>query len=176
MRAIELVSPLSLAECEDRLREATDRDGLLSWFSARPVVGRVSGRSVRLRKRIWYRNSFQTSLSGSLEDRDGSTAFRGRAGMHPFVTGFLAVWFGLLVLMGGAAFVAGVGGLFGGRGQPLGMIALPVGLAFGGGLVRFGRWLARDEEAFLVAFVAEAIAAGRAPEAEPGAAADTAAR
>jgi hypothetical protein len=50
------------------------------------------------------------------------------------------------------------------------MIALPVGLTFGGGLVWFGRWLARDKEAFLVAVVAEAIAARHAPDAEPSAA------
>ena len=167
MRAIELVSPLPPEECEARLREATDRDGLLSWFGSRPVLGRVSGRSVRLRKRIGYRNSFQTFLTGSLEERDGSTVFRGQAGVHPLVTGFMAVWFGLLILLGGAAFVAGVGGLLGGRGHVLGVIVPAVGLAFGVGLVWFGRWLARNEESFLVAFVAEVIAARRAPEAEP---------
>ena len=120
MAVIELLSPLPPEECETRLREATGRDGLLSGFSSWSVVGRVSGRSVRLRKRIGYRNSFQTVLTGSLEGRDGSTVFRGKAGMHPFVTGFLAVWFGLLTLIGGAAFVAGIGGLLGGRGHPSG--------------------------------------------------------
>ena len=167
MAAIELFSPLPPEECEARLRESTDRDGLLSWSSSWAVVGRVSGQSVRLRKRIGYRNSFQTFLTGSLEGCDGSTVFRGKAGMHPFVAGLMALWFGLLVFIGGAGFVAGVGGLFGGRGHPLGMVGLPVGLAFWGGLVWFGRWLARNEEAFLIGFLAEVIAARRAPEAEP---------
>jgi hypothetical protein len=104
VRTIEFVSPLPPQECEARLRETTDHDGLLSWFGSRPVVGRVSGRSVRLRKRIWYRNSFQTFLTGSLEERDGSVVFRGKAGMHPLARGIMAVWFGLLVLIGGALF------------------------------------------------------------------------
>jgi hypothetical protein len=119
---------------------------------------------VRLRKRISYRNSFQTFLIGSLEGRDGATVFRGRAGMHPLVIGFMAVWFGLLALIGGAAFVATVGGLIAGQSQPLGAIIPLLMAAFGVGLVWFGRWLARGEEAFLVAFVAEVIAAYRTPD------------
>jgi hypothetical protein len=47
MSVIEVVSPLPPNECEARLRAATDRDGLLSWFGTRPVLGRVSGRSVQ---------------------------------------------------------------------------------------------------------------------------------
>jgi hypothetical protein len=163
---VELVSPLSREECEARLRAATDRDGLLSCFGSRQVVGRVSGGSVRLRKRIGYRNSFQTFLIGSLKGRDGATIFRGRAGMHPFVTGFMAVWFSLLVLIGGAAFAAAVGGLIAGQGQPLGAIIPPLMLVFGVGLVCFGRWLARSEEAYLIAFVADAIDASSAAKVE----------
>ena len=169
MSVIELASSLPPDECAARLRAAIDQEGVLSatgLFGSKPVAGRIAGHRVRLRKRIWYRNSFQTFMIGSLEGRDGSTIFRGKAGMHPFVTGFMAVWFGLLTLIVGAAFVAGIGALFGGRGDPLGVIALPVGLAFGGGFVWFGRWLARNEEAFLVGFVAEVIAAGHAPDAE----------
>jgi hypothetical protein len=38
-------------------------------------------------------------------------------------------------------------------------------LAFGGGLVQFGRRLARDEERFLVAFVGKVAGFGTVPEA-----------
>jgi hypothetical protein len=170
VRFIELVSPLSHEESEARLRAATDRDGLLSCFGSRPVVGKVSGGSVRLRKRIGYTNSFQTFLVGSLEVRDDVTMFRGRAGMHPLVIGIMAVYFGLLTFIGAPAFVAAEGG----QGLPLGAITPLLMLVFGVGLVWFGRWLARDEEAYLVAFVTRAIAAGRAQEAEPGVAPDPA--
>jgi hypothetical protein len=168
MRAVKLVSPLTPDECVARLRAATDRDGLLSWFGSRPVVGRVSEGSVRLRKRIGYRNSFQTILTGSLEGCGGATLFHGRPGMSPLVTGFMAVWLGLTLLIGGvfvAALIAGRVGL-------LGTVIPPLMLAFGAGLVWFGRWLARGEEAFLVAFVAQVIGASLAPDAEPNAAAD----
>jgi hypothetical protein len=57
--AIELVSPLPPDECAARLREATDNEGLRSSFGARPVIGRVSRRSVRLRKRIGFRDSWK---------------------------------------------------------------------------------------------------------------------
>ena len=165
---IELVSPLPLDECESRLREAADREGLLSWFGSKPIVGRVSARYIRLRQRIGYRNSFQTFLIGSLEDCDGGTLFRGRAGMHPLVKGFMAVWFSGVVLFGGIAFVTSIQGMLAGGGQPIGAIIPAAMLAFGVVLVGVGRWLARDEERFLVSFLAGVIGAPET-KAEPSA-------
>ena len=125
MSTIELVSPLPLDESGARLREATDRGGLLSWFGSKPIVGRVSGRSVRLRKRIGYRNWFQTFLTGTLEPHGEGSAFRGTAGIHPLVTAFMVAWFAGVVLIGGALFVAAVQGLVVGGGQPVGLVVPP---------------------------------------------------
>jgi hypothetical protein len=165
--AVELVSPLPPEECAARLREATDNEGLLSWFRSRPVIGRVSGRSVRLRKRIGYGNSFQAILVGRLEERDGGTVFRGKAGVSTFVTIFMAAWFCGVGLLGGAMSVIAIGEMLGVKfgerpmerslALPLVAVIAPLMLTFGVGLVRFGRWLARDEERFLVAFVADTI-------------------
>ena len=47
---------------------------------------------------------------------------------------------------------------------PVAPIMLLLMFAFGVGLVRFGRWLACDEERFLVAFVAKVAGFGPAPE------------
>ncbi len=147
---------------------------MLSWFGARPVIGRVSSRSVRLRKRIGYRNSFQTILVGRLERRTGGTLFLGRAGLGTSVTIFMAGWFGWVVLVGGTLSVLAISEMFGVAvgGRPmegnlprsLAPVIVLLMLAFGVGLVRFGRWLARDEERFLVAFVAEVAGLGPAPE------------
>jgi len=143
------------------LRAAIDADSLLLPGGSRPVVGRVSNGLVRLRKRIGYRNSFQTYLIGSLEQRNNVTVFRGKAGMNPLVAAFMALWFVVLILIGGAGLVAGR--------QPLeAMIIPPLMMVFGVAGVWLGRWLARSEKAFLIAFVAEVIAASRAPDSEPG--------
>lgn len=162
MDEIVLVSPLPPDECESRLRAATDRDGLRSLFGSRPVVGRVAHGLLRLRKRIGYRNSFQAVLAGSLKPCGAGTVFRGTAGLHPLVLGFLGVWCGLVAL----AAIAGLGACLV---QPAALAVPLLMAAFGGGLVGFGRWLAEGEAAFLVAFVAEVIAGQ--PDAGPAAAA-----
>lgn len=173
---VELLSPLAPDECESRLRAATDRGGPLARFGLEPVVGRVSGGSVRLRKRIAYSNSFQTVLTGSLEGHGGGTIFRGRAGLHPLVTAFMTAWIGVVATAGAACVVAVLVALAGrnrvGFAGIVFFIPLLLLLAMGVGIARYARWLARGEEAFLVSFVAEVIAAGRPPDAEPGTSAD----
>jgi hypothetical protein len=156
--AVEFVSPLPPDEAAARLREATDRGGLLGWFATKPVVGRVSGRSVRLRKRIGYRNSFQTYLMGTLEPHGEGSVFRGTCGVHPLVTAFMVAWFAGVVLLGGAMFVPALRGPVGG-GEPFALMVSSLMVAFGAALVWFGRYLARGEEQFLVIFVAEVLGA-----------------
>ena len=95
MGAIVLYSPHSPEECAERLRLAVRASDRIVGSIGSPSA---SGHSVRLRKRIWYRNSFQTFLRGRLEAHDGGTRFRGRAGVHTFVFGFMAIWFGALLL------------------------------------------------------------------------------
>ena len=170
MCVVELLSPLPLHECVVRLREVTGGDDLWSWFGnfgSREVVGHVSERSIRLRKRIGYKNSFQTILIGRLERHEAGTIFRGKARMATFLRCFMTVWFGGLVLIGGILSVAAVGQVLGFAAPAMqGNLPLPLVpvifilmLAFGVGLVRFGRWLARDEERFLVQFLADALEA-----------------
>src|SRR5688572_9015178 len=77
--SIELESPLPPEECVVRLREAIDGDGMLSLLGSKPVLGRVRGRSVRLTKRIGYRNSCQAILTGRFEPYGTGTVFRGTA-------------------------------------------------------------------------------------------------
>jgi hypothetical protein len=150
MSAILLMSPLPPEECGARLREATDCSWL-RWFGSKPVFGRVSGLSVPLCKRIGYRNSFQTYLTGTLEPHGEGSAFRGTFGKHPLVVAFLVVWFSALVI-GGSFFV-----IAGPEGKAVGLVIFPLMLAFGVMLVKFGQYLARDEEQFLAAFVAAVL-------------------
>ena len=61
---VKLFSPLTPAECVSKLEAAIDYEGFMllsfaSIFGSKPVIGRVTESSIRLRKRIYYRNSFQ---------------------------------------------------------------------------------------------------------------------
>jgi hypothetical protein len=164
---IRLFSPLSPAECASRLEAVIDseRSALFSvagLFGSRPVVGRVTGSSLRLRKRIGYRNSFQIFLTATMQPEAGGTLISGGFAMHPFVRVFMLIWFGGVILMGGSIFVATVRGTFsvtGGHRQNiwLGLVLPPAMLAFGAGLLRVGRFLDRDEARFLTDFLVETL-------------------
>src|SRR4051812_21410120 len=118
---IELIAPLPPAECASRLKAVidTERSALFSFaglFGSRPVVGRVTESSLRLRKRIGYRNSFQSFLTATMRPEAGGTLISGDVAMHPFVRVFMFVWFGGVVLIGGTMFLATVGSLLFGSG------------------------------------------------------------
>lgn len=164
---IQLLTPLTPTECASRLTAAIDtqRSAFISFagfFGSRPVVGRVTESSLRLRKRIGYRNSFQSFLTATMQRGTEGTVISGEVAMHPFVRAFMFVWFSGVVLIGGTMFIATLGSLLFGSGHWaqnswLGVVIPPVMLAFGYGLIRFGRHLARDEAKFLTDFLIQTL-------------------
>ena len=127
-------------------------------FGSKPVIGRVTESSLRLRKRIAYRNSFQRFLTATMRPESGGTVITGKVAMHPFVRVFMTVWFGGVILIGGALFVSSIGSVLSSSGSQahnawLGLIILPAMIVFGYALVRLGGYLARDETGFLTDFL-----------------------
>jgi hypothetical protein len=173
MSAIKLSSPLPLSECMARLRAAINREGLAAVFGSRPVIGWVSDRSIRIRKRNDYQNAWQPVLRGEFEAHGAGTTFEGRlgCGLPALIVGtaYIALAAGVALLgviealRAVAAGVAPPVEAFGSRLLPL---------AFGLAIIGGGRWFARGEDAFLIAFVAKMIGAHRDEPAEPGAAPD----
>lgn len=115
----------------------------MSVDSDRPLYGRVTDRGFSLSVRIPYRNSFQTVAVGRFHDEAGQTRVNVHFGMSKWAKLFMAVWLGFVS-------VAAVGMLIGvatGQAPMSAWILLPFGMiAFGIGIVGFGRWLARHEE------------------------------
>jgi hypothetical protein len=155
---IVLTSALPPDECADRLRAATDQDGGMFISGCKPVLGRVSGRSVRLRKRPLGRSDFRACLIGILEPQGDGTVFRGTVGLNPSTWYFMAVWFG------GAVFACFIGlmdavrtAVAGATPRPMGVVIPLAMLGFGVMLLRAGRNQTRAEEPFLVAFLAGTI-------------------
>lgn len=138
-------------------------DSPWTWFGKRPVIGSVIDGRLRAWKRIDYRNSFQVRLVADLVAEGGGTRLRCTFGMHPFVTGFMALWFGMVLLAcGGMAAalllpgaVPGVvaSGSWLGVGAPLGM------LLFGAALLGIGRYASRGERDLLLDFVRDTLGA-----------------
>lgn len=153
----DLLSPQSRAEIVRALTDETDR-----WWAfsgARPFVASVSNDGFSLRVRQWYRNSFQTHLRARFHDEVNGTRMSCRVGMHPFVVGFMVVWFGLV-----ATIAVGVITTFTaseGLGILPGVFFTALMGVFGVGLVWIGRWLAREETPRMLAFLSEVIDAER---------------
>ena len=150
-KTFTLISPLRRDEIVRQLHDNIDRPWNI--FGKKSVIGSVDRASFRLCRRLNFRNSFTTHLSGKLIDERDSTRIRCKAGMHPIVIAVLTVWFGALTLI--AAFTT----LSLWSEQPSSPFALiPLLLLFAGmALVWFGRWLSRNDTQTLVDFLEATI-------------------
>jgi hypothetical protein len=141
----------SMEECHMRLKEAVDTS-FFSYFSSKQVVGRISKDAISIRKRIRYRNSFQTVLRASLKPSGNGTKLLANIGLHPFVKIFIFIWFGALILIGGLIVIISLSSLTKNTSADIGTIMgilIPLGMAmFGIALLKFGKYLARDESRF----------------------------
>jgi len=167
---MELFSPYPPEECIRRISEGMQIIENMLLRSRRmgdkPVIGTVNGFTVRLRKRIHYRNSFQTMLVAVFSPHGSGSRISCELGMHTFVRVFMIVWLTAAVGIGGPiAFAALKAWISTGAGpkQPVDIL-MPVGMPiFGIVLLLFGQHLARDENAFLLQFLEETVQASATP-------------
>jgi hypothetical protein len=161
----QLFAPLTPAECAARLAPCVGEDRLFSfaaWSDGKPLVGRVTESSLRLRKRICYRNDFQPVLRATVNAVAGGTSISARCGLSLSVRISMSIWFGALIALNGpmlyatlTSIVAGNGGVR--TGQWLGVGAVTLMLIFGVGLLVFGRHLARGEDRYLRDFIVQTL-------------------
>lgn len=144
MSRVDLFSPLAPEECVDRLRA-----GLLSPSS--DVDGRVEYEWIRLGKRIFYRNSFQTFLRAKLLPYGTGTRLSGSLGLHPLVKGFVV--FGLIFVT-----LVAVLGLVNGA-SPFVLLGVPAFVMFNLLMIGVGRLLVRGDDRRLMEFVTSAVQA-----------------
>jgi hypothetical protein len=170
---LQLYSPLPPDECARRISAAMDceRSTLFSFAAltgSHPISGRVEGSSIRLRKRIAYNNSFQTFLNATMRPEGAGTVIEGAFAMHPFTRFFMPIWFGGVILIGGFGFIISLLAAFTHssdeqRSHLPFLLGPPGMLFFGYLLVRFGRYLARDEAAFITDFLKQTLDAHDIP-------------
>ena len=159
MAKLELVSPFPLVECQRLLNLGLQR--------STAIEGSIKGTSLRARKRIFYRNSFQIRLSASLLEEGAHTRIICRFGMHPLVIAFLVFWFGVLLFIGGDGIIAGVVELISGS-RPeacdlVGLLIPAMMLMFGVMILLVARYLAAGERLTLAGFVRETLKASSSP-------------
>ena len=160
---IDLVAPHSPVECASLLTAAIDSEWsaaftLFPSAGAKPVIGKASETKLRLRKRIGYRNSFQSHLRASMQRSAEGTVISGTAGMNPFVPVIMGIWFAGVILIGGAASFRTVSSMFSGAGDLhpnawIGIVGPLTMVTFGVVIVGIGLYGARDEARFLTDFL-----------------------
>jgi hypothetical protein len=147
---------LPRAECLKRLQAAIASE--FSVVTSLSVTGTIDGNNFRIRKTIYYRNSFQQHLFGSLSDvAGGGTRIHGEARelnlRWVFIAGVAIAMIGLLAML-----VV----LFQHRTElhavpPVALLAIaaivPLLVGIGLAAVAIGRRLARSESQFLVDFL-----------------------
>jgi hypothetical protein len=155
---IDLVSPLARDDCVHRLRGLTGSFWII--FGSRPLIGRVDeiSFSVRMRMKNNNMNSFQTSLYGVFEQESRQTRLRCRFGLHPTVVALIIFWIGGLSLIGAAVVVNAIVHSSSGSAPSLIALAGPfLMVGFAVALVKFGRYVARDEASDMLDILAKSL-------------------
>jgi hypothetical protein len=160
---IVLRTNLSAEECLRRLGEAADVGkraifALSGYKGSKPVLATFDGNRFKLWKRIYYRNDFRPYFYGMLVPQDRGCRIEGYFDVDRWMKLFMWFWLAFVVLTGLPVFIATMS-------QPIrsdGWIGavVPLGLIlFGVFLPKFGRWIARGQEAFLKEFIEATLAA-----------------
>lgn len=154
----------SVEECRSRLESAMDplRIAFTSsgYAGKKEILGKVRGTDFRLQVRRCYRNSFAPFLYGQFVTVQDGTSINGEFKMHPFARVFMTGWFSFLAVFAIAALILPSRGQATATSTRFGMVFAACAMAaFGFFLVRFGRWLARDESRVIVDFLKTTLAA-----------------
>ena len=164
---IDLLSPYRPDECARRLRMVTDPRRKFRGNS--PLIGTITDAVLKLRRRLAYRNWFQTFMFATMEREGDGARLRIRFGMHPGAVLFLIVWFTSVIIGLGIGLVVALD-LFGidhGVKGPLWPAAIvPVLMAaFALVWLKMSRSLALEDELFMIELLRFSLDAEVAPEA-----------
>ncbi len=98
---VELLSPLPRAECLKRLQAAVASE--FSVVTSLSVIGTIDGSNFRIRKTIYYRNSFQRSVRPLSDAAGGGTRIHGEVRelnlRWVFIAGAAIAVIGLLTML-----------------------------------------------------------------------------
>jgi hypothetical protein len=157
--SVEFGSPYSVDESVRRLSAATESSSFKA-LAKQAAVGAVTESRVTLQRSIpLIQNSFKPFFVGTFRRRDGGVILSGVFRMHRAVQIFMTFWFGFCLLW---TVITTVAVLANPQNPPLlpffglGMIV------FGVALVLIGKWLARNDIAWLSAVISKALPANAA--------------
>ncbi|HLJ90423.1 MAG TPA: hypothetical protein VKZ53_26680 [Candidatus Angelobacter sp.] len=130
----------------------------------RPVLGEVSQKTFRLRKRINHRNDFARQFYGRFEPEPGGTRIEGHFDTPGLSKYFMRIWLAFAVLIGVPIFIQTAIAIVGGShsasdNEWIGLVVPPVLVLFGIALPKIGRLLGKGDEHFIVEHLQNTLAA-----------------
>ena len=158
-KVIAFHTDYTIEHCVEVLKSSIDeaRFALLSWSGyadSKDVVGSVKGHAFRLQKRRYYRNDFAPYFYGRFLSQEGGTRIEGYFDFGRFTKIFWSIWMTVVILF---AAIALIFWLSGETSIPSSdwwaALVLPGLIMFGIILPKFGRWLGRNEETFILEFL-----------------------
>lgn len=147
-------------------------DNPFNLLGSRPLIGQWNNARASFRRRLGYRNSFQSVMDVSIQPQGSTSVLKVRSYMHPYATGFMFLWVVAMV-------VATVGilrseAVMATAADPILAIVPVIMLFAGAGMVFLGRWIARKDHDRMLDTVIAATGAevldgqGYRPRAERG--------
>jgi len=152
VRRSTLRSALSADTARARIAELID--GPFNLMGSKPLIGTTSSQGASFRRRLGYRNSFQTVMDVGVEPQGATTTLRARSYMHPYAMVFMAIWFIGAGVATAALLLASTAP--GSPYSPLFALFPLVFAAFGVLMVFVGRWFARDDHDLMLEAVIRA--------------------
>jgi hypothetical protein len=160
---IILRSDLAPDECMRRI-EASTEPGSRTIFSlsgykgSKPLLVKFEGNQFALWKRRYYRNDFAPYFFGTLSPDNQGTRLEGHFDMNRWTKIFMRIWIAFALLFSVPVLFAMLSRPI--QGNAWVGILFPIGfILFGIFLPKFGRWLGRSEEKFMVEFLEATLAA-----------------
>jgi len=151
----DIVTSLSRDECIRRLREHTDP----AWkIWGQPVIGNFGKSAIFLRKRKYYSNPLQPILRINVDYVHGKTLIRSRFEVNTLIRVIILIWMTLFLFIGGAFASLSIYDLLLSD-APLyardifGIFCFISVLSLASTIYRFGKWLSRKDQAYLLNFV-----------------------
>jgi len=155
VRHATLRSALAPEALATRLGE--EIDGPFNLLGNRPLIGQWNHARASFRRRLGYRNSFQTVMDVAIQPQGSSSVLKVRSYMHPYATAFMILWvLAMVVALVGILRSEAVQAM---AASPVLALVPVLMIIVAGAMVFLGRWIARKDHDRMLDTVIGATAA-----------------
>jgi len=156
-------------ECRRRLTESIDPErqtifSLSGYRGSKPVIDWIDDYQFHLQQRRYWRNDLGPQFYGNLLPQERGTLIEGYFDVPQWTKKFMRFWLGGVLLLGAPIFLLSLldlllGSTYVEGGAGIGLLVPPGMVLFGIFLPKFGLWIGRHEEEFILEFLQRTLVA-----------------